>query len=182
MGKSWINLWTITSASVTLTPATASYTLPSDCVDLLDVVIRTGAGNTTTQQDLKISRISMPTYATIPNKLSSGRPLQYLVDRQITPTLTLWPVPDSSQTWTMLYYYLRRLEDAGSKASLTSDVPFRAYPALVAGLAYYMSMRKPELADRVPMMKLHYDEQWGMFMDEDREKASLRLVPRMARI
>jgi hypothetical protein len=174
-----INLWTVTSVSTTLTPSTATYTLPTDCVDVFDVAIRTAAGSASSQADLRITRISLPTYITIPNKLSTGRPLQYVVDRQIAPTLTLWPVPDSSQTWTLYYWYLRRLQDAGATANLTQDVPFRAYPALVSGLAYYMSMRKPELLERVQMLKDVYMEQWNLFQDEDREKASLRLVPKI---
>jgi len=177
-----VNLWTLSSTSVTLTPALATYSLPTDCVDLFEVVIRTGVGNVSTQQDLKITRISMSTYATIPNKLSPGRPLQYVVDRQIAPTLTLWPIPDTSQTWTLFYYYLRRLQDAGANASYTQDVPYRFYPALVAGLAYNMSLRKPELLERVSVLKAIYDEQFMLASDEDREKASLRLVPRIARV
>lgn len=173
-----INLWTLTSASETLVAATATYALPADCVDLFDVVIRTDATNVVTQQDLKISRISMAQYDTIPNKLSSGRPLQYMVDRQLAPTVTLWPVPDATQTWTLYYVYLRRLEDAGSNAGFTQDVPFRFYPALVAGLSYYMSLRKPELIERVPMLKAIYDEQMMLAMDEDREKAPVRFIPR----
>lgn len=172
-----LNLWTLTSSEETLVSGTATYTLPAACVDLFEVVVRTAAGNTATQQDLKINRISMSVYSAIPNKLSTGRPLQYVVDRLIAPTVTLWPIPDSSQTWTMVYYYLRRLEDAGGNASYTQDVPFRFYPALVAGLAYYMSLRKPESLPRVPMLKAYYDEQWQIASDEDREKAPVRFVP-----
>ena len=177
-----INLWTLTSTSTTLTASTATYSMPAACVDLFDVVIRTDAADVTNQQDLKISRISMTQYNSIPNKLSTGRPLQYMVDRQIAVTVTLWPVPDSSTTWTLYYTYLRRLEDAGTTADLTQEVPFRAYPALLAGLAYYMSLRKPELMQRVPMMKMYYDEQMLMFQDEDREKAPVRFVPSIARV
>jgi hypothetical protein len=177
-----INLWTLTSMSLALTPATATYALPSDCVDLFDVVIRTAAGDVVSQQDLKISRIAMAQYDTIPNKLSPGRPLQYVVDRQIAPTITLWPVPDTTQTWTLYYVYLRRLQDAGTTADLTTDVPFRFYPALVAGLSYYMALRKPDLLQRVPVLKSYYDEQMSMCQDEDREKAPVRFVPRISRV
>jgi hypothetical protein len=177
-----INLWTLTSTSVVLTPAVAIYSLPDDCVDVLDVVIRTAAGNVVSQQDLKISRISMSAYATIPNKLSQGRPLQYVIDRQIAPNVTLWPVPDTTTTWTLTYWYLRRLQDAGGNASYTQEVPFRFYPVLVAGLSYYMSLRKPELMERVPMLKAYYDEQWMLASDEDREKAPVRFVPNIRRV
>ena len=177
-----VNLWTMASNSETLVASTATYNLPSDCVDVLDVVLRTNVANVATQQDLKLSRIAMPTYATIPNKLSTGRPLQYMVDRQLAPTITLWPIPDGVQTWTLFYYYLRRLDDAGSTASLNADVPFRFYPALVAGLAYQMSLRKPELLERVQMLKSIYDEQFQMAADEDREKAPVRFVPYIGRL
>lgn len=177
-----INLWTLTSATTTLVASTASYALPTDCVDVFDIVIRTNAGTAATQQDLKVSRISMAQYLTIPNKLSTGRPLQYVVDRQIAPTVTLWPIPDATQTWTMYYVYLRRLEDAGANASYTADMPFRFYPALVAGLSYYMSLRKPELMPRIPVLKAYYDEQLMLAQDEDREKAPVRFVPRVGRV
>ena len=177
-----VNLWTLTSNSVVLTASTASYSLPSDCVDLFELILRTSAGDATLQQDLKLSRISMSQYATIPNKLSTGRPLQYVVDRQISPTVTLWPVPDATTTYTMFYYYLRRLEDAGTSAGLTQDVPFRFYPALVAGLAYYMALRKPDMTERVPVLKNYYDEQFQLASDEDREKAAVRFVPFVGRV
>jgi hypothetical protein len=177
-----INLWTLTSNSETLVASTATYNLPADCVDVLDLVLRTDAGDVSAQADLKLSRISMPTYATIPNKLNTGRPIQYFVDRQLQPTVTLWPIPDGSQTWTIFYYYMRRLEDAGGKASVTQDVPFRFYPALVHGLAYQMALRKPELLERVAMLKGIYDEQFQMAIDEDREKAPLKLVPSIGRV
>jgi hypothetical protein len=177
-----LNLWTLTSGSLTLVANTATYALPENCVDVLDAAIRTNVGNTATQADLKISRISMPTYLTLPNKLSTGRPLQFFIDRQISPTITFWPIPDDSQTWTAVYYYLRRLQDAGSTANLTSDVPFRFYPALISGLAYQMALRKPELLERVPMLKAMYEEQFQLASDEDREKAPLRLVPHINRV
>lgn len=177
-----VNLWTLTSTTETLVASTATYNLPAACVDVLDAGIRINSGNVTTQADLKISRISMVAYASIPNKLSTGRPLQYVVDRQIAPTITLWPVPDATQTWTLYYYYLRRLYDAGTTANLTQDAPFRAYPALVAGLAYQMSLRKPELMQRVPMLKAIWEEQWMLFADEDREKASVRFLPFVGRV
>jgi hypothetical protein len=172
-----INLWTLVQDTLTLTAGTTTYSLPADCVDILDVGIRINSGNVTTQADLKISRISMVAYATIPNKLTEGRPLQYVVDRQIAPSIIFWPVPDNTQTWTAYYYYLRRLQDAGGNASFTQEVPFRFYPALVAGLAYQMSLRRPELTERVPLMKANYDEQWMLASDEDREKAPVRFVP-----
>jgi hypothetical protein len=177
-----VNLWTLLPFTQVMTASSATYVLPDDCVDVFDVVLRTNDTNVVTQQDLRISRISLPTYATITNKLSTGRPLQYVVNRLIEPTITFWPVPDATQTWTAIIYYLRRLQDAGNNASYVQDVPFRFYPPLVAGLAYYMSLRKPELMERVPMLKAYYDEQMMLATDEDREKAPVRFVPRIGRV
>ena len=172
-----INLWTIDSGTINLVPGTATYVLPADTVDLIDHVIRTGAGNTSTQADLTCTRISSSTYATLPNKLSQARPLQIWIQRLEAPQFTLWPVPDASQTYQIVYWRLRRLQDAGNGAN-TPDVPFRFLPALVAGLAYYLALKLPNGMDRLPMLKQQYDEAWQLASDEDREKATLRLVPR----
>ena len=172
-----INLWTIDSGTINLVPGTATYVLPADTVDLIDHVIRTGAGNTSTQADLTCTRISSSTYATLPNKLSQARPLQIWIQRLEAPQFTLWPVPDASQTYQIVYWRLRRLQDAGNGAN-TPDVPFRFLPALVAGLAYYLALKLPNGMDRLGMLKQQYDEAWQLASDEDREKATLRLVPR----
>tara|TARA_R110000803_G_scaffold136806_4_gene203710 strand:- start:423 stop:1076 length:654 start_codon:yes stop_codon:yes gene_type:complete len=172
-----INMWTIDEGTVALVAGTASYNLPADTIDLMEHVLRTGSG--VSQQDLVMPRISVSTYASIPNKLITGRPLQVMITRaQAIPTVTVWPVPDSAATYTLAYWRLRRIEDAGNGVD-TADVNFRFLPALVAGLAYYISMKVPELIDRMPMLKQEYNEQFGLAAEEDREKATLRLVPRV---
>ena len=180
-----VNLWTIDSSTIPLVAGTATYTLPSDTVDLLEHVIRTGAGSSTTQADLAITRISVSTYATIPNKLSTGRPIQLWINRlDAAPTVTVWPVPDTVTSYTLVYWRLRRIQDAGSGVNVM-DIPFRFLNALVAGLAYYLALKKD--ADfgksffgqqRVQLLKQQYDEAWASAQDEDREKASVRFVPR----
>lgn len=172
-----VNMWTIEQGSQVLTPGTATYTLPADTVDLLEHVIRTGAGVASTQADLTITRISVSTYATIPNKLQQARPIQVYINRQATPTFTVWPVPDDSQTYTLVYWRLRRLQDAGTGVN-TMDVPFRFLPCMVAGLAYYLALKVPGGAERLPVLKQQYDEAWELASTEDREKASVRFVPR----
>jgi hypothetical protein len=169
-----LNMWTFEQQSISLVPGTAAYALPEDSVDIMDAVIRTGAG--ITQTDLVISRIAMPTYQSIPNKTVSGRPLQMFVQRSITPQVTFWPVPDTSVPYTFVYWRLRRIQDSGSGVN-TQDLPFRFLPAMVAGLAYYLSMKLPGGMERMGALKAVYDETMQMAMDEDREKASLRLVP-----
>ncbi len=174
-----INLWTIESGSQVLTPGTATYNLPADTIDIIEHVIRTNAGNATLQSDLTISRISVSTYASIPTKLTQGRPIQIFVERlRDQPRFTLWPVPDSSIQYTLFYYRLRRIEDAGD-GSNTPDAPFRFLPAIASGLAYYIALKTPELSSRVPMLKQDYDEQFNLAAGEDREKAAVRFVPRM---
>ena len=173
-----VNLWTVAQSSITLVAGTATYDLPTDTVDLLEHVIRTGAGNTSTQADLTITRISVSTYATIPNKLSQARPIQVYINRQApTPNITVWPIPDSSQTYTFVYWYLRRIQDAGNGVN-TMDVPFRFIPCMVAGLAYYLALKLPDGLQRLDTLKAQYDEAWDLASSEDREKAAVRFVPR----
>jgi hypothetical protein len=178
-----INMWTIEEGTLNLVSGTATYNLPADTIDLLEHVIRTGDGNVTTQADLNLSRISVSTYSTIPNKLSQGRPIQMYIDRgRDNPTVTVWPVPDQgtsgSPYYILKYWRMRRIEDAGSGVQ-TPDMNFRFFPCLVAGLAYYIAMKDPELAVRLPMLKAEYEEQFRLAAEEDREKAPVRVVPRM---
>jgi hypothetical protein len=172
-----VNMWTFEQGTQVLTPGVAMYNLPADTVDLLEHVIRTGAGNAATQADLTITRISVSTYATIPNKLTQGRPIQIWIERLDTPRFTVWPVPDDSQQYQLVYWRLRRIQDAGNGVN-TMDMPFRFIPCMVAGLAYYLAMKVPTAMDRLPILKAQYDEAWQLAADEDREKAALRFVPR----
>lgn len=175
-----INLWTVSEGTIPLVAGTATYDLPNDTVDLIEHVIRTGTG--TSQSDLSVSRISVSTYATIPAKTNTGRPVQCYINRQSpTPTITLWPVPDNSQPYTLVYWRLRRLQDAGTGPT-EQDVPFRFLPALIAGTAYHMAMKTPEGMARLQMLKAQYDEALADAMAEDRDRASVRFVPRGGRL
>jgi|TARA_R110000822_G_scaffold1539_6_gene7113 hypothetical protein len=176
-----INMWTIDSGTINLVQGTSQYTLPADTIDLLEHQIRTNSGSTNTQSDLTISRISVSTYAAIPNKLNEGRPIQLYIERlRDAPKVNVWPVPDNDG-YVLYYWRMRRVEDAGSGAQ-TADMNFRFFPCLVAGLAYHIAMKVPELVERIPMLKAVYDEQFDMAASEDREKTSARFVPRMGRI
>tara|TARA_R110002126_G_scaffold6027_3_gene31800 strand:- start:165 stop:1094 length:930 start_codon:yes stop_codon:yes gene_type:complete len=251
-----INMWTIETGTITLTQGLATYALPTDTIDLLDHVIRTQANNAATQADLSITRISVSTYATIPNKLVQGRPIQVWIQRlsgEVNPTtavldgaitatattitlstvvglagsgfiridsediyytyisgsvlggvfrgqnnttaashitasavyvpqlpaVTVWPTPDGSQQYQFVYYRMRRIQDTGAGIQ-TSDMNFRFLPCVVAGLAYYIAMKVPELQGRLDMLKAVYEEQYKLAAQEDREKATLRLAPRIA--
>ena len=174
-----INMWTIEQGSQVLTPGTNTYTLPADTVDLIEHVIRTGAGNVSTQTDLTITRISVSTYSSIPNKLQQARPIQVYINRQAAaPQFTVWPTPDNSQTYTFVYWRLRRIQDAGAGGTYTQDIPFRFLNALVSGLAYYLSMKIPGAMERMQVLKAQYDQDWDLASTEDREKAAVRFVPR----
>jgi len=173
-----INLWTVEQGSIPLVQGTATYNLPDNTVDLLEHVIRTGAGNVSTQADLTITRISVSTYSSIPNKLTQARPIQVYIDRlSPTPTVTVWPTPDGSQSYTFIYWRLRRIQDAGNGVN-TMDVPFRFLPCMVAGLAYYLALKIPGAIDRLGVLKEQYDIAWQTASDEDRDRSAVRFVPR----
>lgn len=179
-----INLWTIDEGTIPLVQGVAQYGMPIDTVDILDHVVRTGSGQN--QVDINISRISVDTYSTIPNKNAQGRPIQLWYNRlggqtEPTgvqyPTLNVWPVPDQNDFYTLVVWRLRRIQDAGN-GTATQDIPFRFLPCMVAGLAYHLSKKIPGALDRTPLLKADYEELWQQAADEDREKAPLRLAPR----
>lgn len=178
-----INMFTIDEGQILLEENVGSYALPDDTIDILEAVIRTGASSLNTQADLSITRISVSTYATIPNKLAVGRPIQMWVQRGVAnPTVHVWPVPDKGTLiapfYIFKYYRLRRIEDVGTGVN-TADINARFLPSLVAGLAYFIAMKVPELASRIEMLKMVYEESYRLAGDEDREKASVRFVPRI---
>lgn len=181
-----INLWTIEQGSQVLTYNQSTYDIPVDTIDLLDHVIRTGTG--TNQTDINISRISVSTYATIPNKNATGRPIQVWFQRETGatdstntvqyPKIHVWPKPDSSQTYTFVYWRLRRVLDAGNGVN-GQDIPFRFLPCMVSGLAYYLAQKIPGVdPNRRTELKMDYEQQFQLAADEDREKAPVRFVPR----
>jgi hypothetical protein len=183
-----INLWTIQQGEIVLTTGQSTYNLPIDTIDLLDHVIRTNSGSVANQTDINISRISESTYSTIPNKLTQGRPIQVWINRQSgattptgvnAPTINIWPTPNAPDSqYTFVYWRLRRINDAGDGIN-TQDIPFRFLPAMVAGLAYYLSIKiQGTDPNRVMGLKADYEEQFKLASEEDREKASIRFVPR----
>lgn len=173
-----LNLWTVEEGTQVLTPGTGTYDLPTNTIDLIETMLRTQTGEN--QQDYTLTRISVSTYATLPNKNTTGRPVEIYVNRQLTPTFTVWPLPDDSTPYTLAYWRLKRIDDTGQPASNLMDMPTRFLPALCAGLAYYLSMKKPQALDRAPGLKAIYDEQWELAAGEDRSRASFRFVPYVA--
>jgi hypothetical protein len=256
-----VNMWTFEQNVLTLVQGQPTYALPDDTVDLLDHVIRTNPNSQSNQSDLTITRISMPTYATIPNKLAQGRPIQVWVQRLTSgsstlagtvqstisatatsipitslvgvpnagfiligtelivfneiqaasgsdpayllncirgqdgttaathatsaaiqyvqkQSITIWPTPDTANTYQFVYWRMRRIQDAGSGGTKTMDVPFRFMPCLVAGLAYYIALKIPEGMSRLDILKQQYDEAWQNAANEDQDRAAVRFVPR----
>jgi hypothetical protein len=96
---------------------------------------------------------------------------------QNLPTVNVWPAPDQSNFYQFVYYRLRRIQDAGNGLNV-EDIPFRFIPCMVAGLAYYLSLKLPGAEPRIDMLKMAYEEAFQLAADEDREKASVRFVPR----
>lgn len=182
-----VNMWTIEQGTIPLVYGTATYDLPADTIDLLEHTVRTGSG--VNQLDINISRISVSTYATIPNKNATGRPIQIWIERRTgatnssnvvqNPRFTVWPIPDNSTTYTLVYWRLRRMQDAGDGIN-GEDIPFRMLPALVSGLAYMLSLKVPEAANSIDRLKMAYEEDWMRASEEDREKAPVRFVPRQS--
>lgn len=252
-----INLWTVEQGQIPMVTGQAIYPLPVDTIDLLDQVIRQNNGSSSNQIDINISRIAEPTYMTLPNKLTQGRPIQVWINRQsgatnstasttlsggitssatsITvasvaglptagfvkidnetigyaniigntltncyrgqnnttaashsnaasvyvqnlPCINVWPTPNApGSQYTFVYYRMRRIQDAGGGIR-EQDIPFRFIPCMVAGLAYYLSTKLPEVDPaRIPMLKADYMEQFQLAADEDRDKAPVRFVPR----
>ena len=188
-----INLWTIEQGVIPLVPDQIAYDLPVDTIDLLDHVVRTGTGQN--QVDINISRISESTYSTIPNKNARGRPIQVWINRQsgavypdglippgtVTkyPQINVWPTPNApGDQYTFVYWRMRRVQDAGTGTTI-NDIPFRFLPCMVAGLAYYLSVKSPAVdPNRVAFLQSDYEKQWDLASQEDREKAAIRFVPR----
>ena len=162
-----LNQWTIKQRKVTLTQGDGDYDLGTDVIDILSVVVR--RSNT----DYALDRISRDSFLSIPNKTTQGRPSQFFLDRQVTPNLKVWPVPENS-TDVIYYDALTRMDDADAQTN-TLDMPFRFYPCLAAGLAYYIAMKRAP--QRIQLLKAVYEEEFERAMAEARDRASFNVVP-----
>jgi hypothetical protein len=167
-----LNLWTVQENALVLTPGVKTYSLAADTIDIIETMIRVTTSGS--PLDYTVSRIGVGDYATLPNKNTTGRPLQIYVNRQVSPEYTLWPVPDLP--YTILYWTMRRIQDA-TTATDVMDMPVRFVPALIAGLAFQVAMKRPEAAARVPLLKQEYMEQFQLAADEDRGREPARFVP-----
>ena len=162
-----LNQWTVAQRNFTVTASDGEYDLNADVIDILSLVVRRDG------TDYSLERIGRDAYLNIPSKTTTGRPTQFFLDRQITPNLKLWPLPDNS-TDGVYYDALTRLDDADDYIN-TIGVPFRFYPALAAGLSYYIAIKKAP--DRIQLLKGIYDEEMNRAMEEDRDRASFNVAP-----
>ena len=162
-----LNQWTIAQKTFTVASGDGDYDLGTSTIDVLSLVVRRDG------TDYALNRISRDEYLNIPTKSTTGRPTQYFVDRLINPVIKMWPLPDNS-TDVVIYDALIRLDDADNYTN-TLQVPFRFYPALAAGLAYYIAIKRAP--DRAQLLKTVYEEEIGRAMDEDRDRASFRVAP-----
>jgi hypothetical protein len=170
-----VNLWTIEDATQALTSGTATYTLPADTVAILDYAIRTGTG--TGQVDTTISRMHVGDYASLSSKNTTGRPTQIYIERlRDAPQITMWPVPNNN-TYTLVYYRVRRIQDSSNGGDYQYDAPTRFLPAVVAGLAYHIALKNPPAIERVPMLKQMYEEEWQLAATEDRDRSNFKIAP-----
>jgi hypothetical protein len=169
-----LNLWKVENKEQALTAGTISYATPSNCNDVLEAYVSTGAGNSATITDVSLTKIDRSAYAALPNKGSTGQPSQYYVDRQINPQIYLYQAPDAVTYTYLKYYYIARIEDAGAYTN-TPDAPYRFLPCMVAGLSYYLSFFKA--VDRTQMLKLAYEDEMKRALDEDGSRTSLYITP-----
>jgi hypothetical protein len=173
-----LNLWTVEQATASIVAGTNTYAAESSAVEIVDAFIRTDAGDVNSQFDQTLTRISRTEYQHQSNKLTQSKPTQFYVDKGASSiNIVLWSTPDDSETYTLVYDYIQRIEDTGNVATNNADVPARYLPCLTYALAYNLACKMPEAQNRVPMIKQRYDELWRDVADADREKASVRFVP-----
>lgn len=168
-----LNLWEITNSAIALLPGVATYVLPTALIEMLDTYVTTGAAPNAT--DIIITPMSRNTYAALPNKKEPGRPILYWFNRTITPSVTVWPVPDSTQTYTLNYFGWSQVPDADPANGNTGNMPYRFLEAFTAGTASHLAMKwKPE---RAMALKTYADEVFVEAADEDRELVTLSMTP-----
>ena len=171
-----LNQWTVTQKTISMVKDSSSYTIdstnPTATIDVLDVFIRETIQSTTT--DIPLTRLSRAEYANITTKSSTGKPNQYFVDKQLSPTVSVWPTPDKNSTYVLHLNVLSRMDDADVGAN-TMEIPFRFFPCLTAGLAYYMALKRAP--ERVQGLKALYEEEFTRALSQDEERASFRISP-----
>mgnify|MGYP003121357868 FL=1 len=175
-----LNLFTVVTGTQTLTEGQALYPLPADALEVIDVSLRTDSGDVDNQKDTRLTRISRTQYSHIANKLLKSRPTQFYVQKSSSVNnLVLWATPDNAETYTLVYDYIARIEDTGKPASNNADIPISYLPCLTYALAYSIACKRPQSNERVPMLRMRYDELWNEVADSQRERSNLKLAPNL---
>lgn len=165
-----LNLWTIEEGSLALSDGTATYSLPTDTIDLIEHTIQLSSGN-----EYNLYRMTVSTYAKQTNKSQEARPTQIYVQRTTSPQVTLWPTPD--QSYTLKYWRIARLDGLSQGIAGTPDIPSRFVPPLISGLAYHIACKTKEGESRIQFLEQQYEKDWRLAAEEDRDRATLKLVP-----
>lgn len=173
-GNRGIHLWKVELKNQLLTAGTITYTTPSDCSDVLEAYVSSSDSITSSTQDVTLTKIDRSAYAALPNKGQTGQPSQYYVDRQITPTISLYLAPDTVTYTYLKYYYIQRIQDAGAYTN-QADLPYRFLPCMVSGLAFYLSQKYAP--DRIQALKLLYEDELERALQEDGQRTSLYISP-----
>ena len=173
-GNRGVHLWKVKLYDQPLTTGQAAYTTPSDCSDVLEAYVSTSESITSSTQDISLTKIDRSAYAGLPNKGQTGQPTQYYVDRQTTPTISLYLAPDANTYTYLKYYYIHRIQDAGSYTN-QADLPYRFLPCMVSGLSFYLSQKYAP--DRIQALKLLYEDELERALQEDGQRTSLYITP-----
>ena len=175
-GNRGIHLWKTELNEIALVSGQANYTVDTDVNDVLEAYVSStaAAGNNANTQDVSLTKIDRSAYAALPNKLATGQPSQYYVDRQTTPVIYLYQTPDLSTYRYLKYYVIKRIEDAGAYTN-DANVAYRFIPCMCAGLAYYLAMKRSP--QRAELLKLAYEDEMKRALDEDGSRTSLYITP-----
>jgi len=175
-GNRGIHLWKVQLNEQALTAGTATYTVATDVNDVLEAYISTtaAASDSSSTNDIALTKIDRSAYAALPNKLQTGQPSQYYVDRQTTPTISLYLAPDATTYTTLKFYTINRIEDAGGFTN-TADVAYRFLPCMCSGLAYYLSQKRAP--DRIQLLKQLYEDELIRALNEDGSRTSVYISP-----
>lgn len=171
-----LNLFTVEEGTLPLSEGVSTYTMPEDTIDLIEHQLRTGSG--TNQIDRTLQRMSVSTYAQQGSKNTRGAPSQIYVNRQADEVeVTVWPIPDGMNTYTLFFYRLKGIDGLSSGIAGSASVPPRFVPALVAGLAYRTALKEPEAAARIPQLEANYERQYQLAAEEDQDASDWTITP-----
>lgn len=164
-----VNLWSVDLQTFTMVAGTSQYTIPASTVMILDLYINNGSS------DRIVTPFSRTDYASIANKTQTGFPTSFWFDRLIAPTITFWPVPDASATYTVSYYRYRQIQDAVVAGGLAPEVPYLFLDAFAAALAHRLSRKYAP--DLTAIRAAEAKEAWDIAANQGVENVPLYVTP-----